>query len=448
MLVLLPTMKSSNRPDQGVRYSLLFKAWQAAAGVVTVVLIARHMDSVAQGYYYAFASLIALQSFFELGLYLVVSVSASHEWARLRLGPDGRIAGDADALSRLVSLGRFVFKWYGAAAALFLLLAGGLGLHFFARAGTTDIDWTGPWLLHVVFSAGNLWLLPFLSLLEGCDQFASTARFRLLQSLASSAAAWATLAGGGQLWALPAMSGISLLLVVAYLAWTRRAFFAAFRQPPTTVSLSWRHDLLPMQWRLAIQGLFSYLSFPLYPALVFASVGAAEAGRLGMSLQIVAAIQSLALVLLTTRAPALAIAVAQGRREALETQWRRASTQAMSSMALLSLALLAALALATAAGWPVAQRVLPVEICAMLAVGSLLALAVQCAAVYMRAHKLERLTPVGVVSGAAYGFTAWVVASDWGANGVAASYLAVTALLALPLTAWVFANACRGEAPA
>lgn len=438
-------MSQVSRRDPGVRYSLMFKAWQAAAGVLTIAFIARFMDPVAQGYYYAFASLIALQSFFELGLYLVVSVSASHEWARLRLGPDGRIAGDADALSRLVNLGQFVFKWYGAAAGLFLLLAGAVGLHFFSRTEAQGITWVGPWLLHVSFSAGILWLLPLLSLLEGCNQFASTARFRLLQSLVGSAAAWAALAGGAQLWALPALSGTSLVLLVGYLSWTRRHFFAAFRRPPMAARLSWQHDLLPMQWRLAVQGLFSYLSFPLYPALVFAAVGAVEAGRLGMSLQIVSAMQSLALVLLSTRAPALAIAVAQRRREALERLWRRASAQALSSMTLMSLAFLAALWVAEARSWPIAHRVLPVGACTMLAVGSLLALVVQCTAVYMRAHKQERLTPVGVVSGVFYGLAASSVASAWGSWGVAASYLAVTALVALPLTLWVFAAARRAE---
>ena len=183
----------------GVRYSLLFKIVQALAGILTIFFIAEYTDPVAQGYYYAFASLIALLSFFELGLYIVVSVTASHEWAHLRLQTDGRIDGNVDALSRLISLGRFVFKWYGAAAGLYLVLAGSLGLHFFALKEESDLVWTEPWLLHVAFSAGSLWLMPFLSLLEGCDRFDSTARFRLLPVLASSAAAWTMLYSGAQL---------------------------------------------------------------------------------------------------------------------------------------------------------------------------------------------------------------------------------------------------------
>ena len=60
-------------------------------------------------------------------------------------------------------------------------------------------------------SLALLWLTPFLSLLEGCDQVASTSRFRLLQSVAGFAAFWAVLGCGGALWAVAAQSGVNLL---------------------------------------------------------------------------------------------------------------------------------------------------------------------------------------------------------------------------------------------
>jgi hypothetical protein len=71
-----------------------------------------------------------------------------------------------------------------------------------------------------------------------------------------------------------------------------------------------------------------------------------------------------------------------------------------------------------------------------------LAGAVQCVAVYLRAHKRELLTPVGVVSGLLYGLAAWLLGQRFGAAGIAASYLAVTALVVLPLTLGVL-NASR-----
>ena len=422
----------------GVSYSLIFKVVQALSGALTIFFIAEYMDPVAQGYYYAFASLIAIQSFFELGLYIVVSVTASHEWAHLRLQSNGQIDGNANALSRLISLGRFIFKWYGTASGLYLIFASCLGLYFFSLKVGASFDWVGPWLLHVAFSAGSLWLMPFLSLLEGCDRFDTTARFRLVQVVVGSIAAWIMLYGGAQLWALPALSGVSLILLMVYLGWSQRHFFAAFRKPPAGPKLSWRNDLLPMQWRLALQGFFAYLSFPLYPSLIFYLEGAVEAGRLGMSLQIVSAIQSLALVLLTTRAPGLAIAIAQNEYKLFNINWRRASIQSLLFMTTLAIIFLIAETLANLLDVPLVERILPVASCAMLLAGSLLALVVQCIAIFIRAHKVESLTLVGLISGIAYGAAAWVMASSHGTFGVAASYLAVTALITLPLAGWIF----------
>lgn len=442
----LYSLVNFKRGDSGVYYSLLFKVWQSAAGLITIAFIARYMGPETQGYYYAFASLIALQSFFELGLYFVVSITASHKWAHLRLMPDGQIGGDAQALSHLISLGRFVFKWYGVAAAIFLLLAGAVGFYFFSQTPSVDLEWRMQWLLHVAFSAGSLWLLPFLALLEGCNQFASTSRFRLLQAFAGSAAAWATLALGGQLWALPILSGLSLFLLFGYLLFTKRRFFAQFYRPPKGPMLNWRRDLLPMQWRLAIQGLFGYLSFPLYPALAFATVGSVEAGRLGMSLQIVNAIQSLGLVFLSTRAPALAMAVAQGQSDTLQKRWLSASGQALLMMVVLSITFLAALSIAMIAGWPHTERVLSAGVFTLFVLGALLALLVQCIAVYLRAHRVEKLTLVGVVSGLSYGLAAWVVAPIYGSWGMAWSYFVITAFLTLPLTVLIYFRARRDEA--
>lgn len=429
--------------DSALALSLTFKAWQAAAGILGIALVARYLDPVSQGYYYTFASLIALQSFFELGLFLVISVSASHEWAHLSLATDGSIVGNRDARSRLISLGRFVVQWYGVASVLFLLIASTFGLYFFASQSNTHLTWRAPWLLHVLFSAVSMWLVPFLSLLEGCNQMAATARFRLSQSLLSTLAFWVALGAGMELWAVPVLSGCSLLSISTFLLVGRRKFMSSFREHPVGQVLSWRSDLLPMQWRLALQGLVGYFSFPLYVALTFSHHGAAEAGRLGMTLQIVGAMQSLSLVLVATRAPAFAIAVAQRQRQAMEREWKQVSIRSLIAMLGIVITFLAALQGAVGMDWSMVSRVLTPAVFVMLALGSFFGLMIQCMAMYLRAHKQERLTQVGLTSGLLYGLTAWFVVPSWGSAGVAFCYLVVTALVAFPSAAYLFRNSRR-----
>src|SRR5690606_18580569 len=58
--------------DRAVAYGVLVRLWQVLAGPVTLVLIAHHFTPELQGFYYTFGSILALQSFLELGFYVVI----------------------------------------------------------------------------------------------------------------------------------------------------------------------------------------------------------------------------------------------------------------------------------------------------------------------------------------------------------------------------------------
>jgi hypothetical protein len=98
--------------DRPVTYTLLTRAWQAVAGVVTIVLIAKNFTPEVQGFFYTFASLVALQIFLELGLNVVIVNRASQEWSRLDLDDAGRVTGEHVARCRLAGLMQFVSRWY------------------------------------------------------------------------------------------------------------------------------------------------------------------------------------------------------------------------------------------------------------------------------------------------------------------------------------------------
>lgn len=420
--------------NKAVAFSLAYRAWQGSAGLLTIPLIAHFLSASTQGYYYTFASLVALQSFFELGLSIVISVFASHEWHKLRRTDDGGITGDPDARSRLTSLGRFVFAYFGVASLGYAVIAGCTGYFVLSTQPEAGVVWLTPWLLHIAFSALNLWLTPFLSLLEGCNQMARVATFRLVQSLVSNLALWIALSSGFELWSLPIFSAASLMMLLGFLAGAERRFFAVFKAHPTGPRLSWKSDLLPMQWRLAIQGLFGYLGFPLFTIITYLSLGAVEAGRMGMTLQIMTGIQQFALVFLIARAPEFALLAAAGQREELVTRCRLAAQRTGMAMLVLCLMVMGVLSTATEMGIPHAMRVLGLPAFAAFAAGIVLTTPVQAIALYLRAHKRELLTTVGVLSGLLYGVGAWLGSWQGGANGIALSYLLVTALVTLPLT--------------
>ncbi len=424
--------------DRAIAYSMMLKLWQALAGLVSIFLVVRYFSLEAQGFYYTFASLIALQSFLELGLYLVVTNFASHEWSKLQLCKDGRIEGDSEALSRLVSLGRFIFKWYAATAFLFLGLVGCGGYWFLGQAPGTDVDWQAPWIIHVVFSAFLLWCLPFLALLEGCDQVAQVAKFRFWLAFLSNLAFWIVIAMEGGLWAAPVLSMVSALLCLYYLLVSRKIFFKPFLQSPVSEKMAWKSEIFPMQWRLALQGLMSYFTFSLFTPVMFYYHGPTIAGQMGMTLQIVMAMLSIALIWITVKVPRFGVLVAQRDFHRLDSEWSKASLLSVILMACGVIVTYVTLAILSDLHWEPVSRLLSPAQFLMLAVGGIFAAVVQCAAIYLRAHKKEVLTKTGMISGALMAIMVWKLGMIHGPVGATGSFLIVMSVVTFPMVFFIW----------
>lgn len=429
--------------DRAVAYSLVLKLWQAGAGLIGILLITQNLSPEVQGFYYTFASLVALQTFVELGLYLVILNTASHEWAKLQLGEDGHIEGDLDALSRLVSLGRFVFKWYAVAVFIFLLLAGVGGYLFLGQSPSLGVNWQMPWFIHIGFSSLLLWCMPFLSLLEGCDQVAPVARFRFWQAFVSSLAFWAALVAGFGLWAAPVLSMVSVLFCMYHLLVSRRVFFKPFFTPPVHGSVAWRTEIFPMQWRLALQGLMNYFGFAIFTPVMFYYYGPAVAGQMGMSQQIAMAMLSISLIWVTTKAPRFGMLVARREFHTLDVEWRKASLLSVSIMLCGVLVIFIAMALLNELRWEPLNRLLSPGPFLMLGLGTVFATAVQCVAMYLRAHKKEVLTAIGTISGALIGLMVWALGAAYGPAGATGSYLFVMSCVVFPMASFMWQKSRR-----
>ena len=428
--------------DRAVAFALFARAWQALAGPVTLILIARHMTPEMQGYYYTFASVLALQSFVELGFSAVVLSVASHEWANLRI-EGGRIEGSTEARSRLVSLGRLVFKWYAAASALFVLLVGLGGYLFFAQQPNPGVDWQRPWFALVILTALLLWALPFNALLEGCNQVATVNYFRLTQAVATSLALWVALIAGAGLWAAVVAAAISLLRDLYLLFVRYRRFFEPFLRPPEGGRIGWRGEVWPMQWRLAVSGLFGYFAFSLFNPVMFHYHGAVAAGQMGMTLALATALQSVSMAWIQAKVPTFGMLIAKREYASLDAYFYRTSAIALVLICAGAILLWLLVAWLYAIGHEFAARLLPPLPTALFFLAAVLMQLSFSLTAYLRAHKQEPLMPLSIFFGTAVGFLVWGLGSRYGAMGAAVGYLAaVIAAVAWQVRIW---QRCRAE---
>lgn len=415
--------------DRPIIFALLTKSWQLMAGMVTLLLIAHNFSPDLQGYYFTFISLLCMQSFVELGFFIVITNVASHEWAHLELDPSEKIIGDQDHLSRLISLGRLIFKWYCAASIIFLIAVGTGGFIFFSQKAQPEINWQLPWLALVTLVALLLMMSPYNALLEGCNQVATVNKFRLYQAILNNLALWLVIKLGGNLWAGAAAAAINLLCNAYFLKVVYRNFFKPFFRASLSLCISWKREIWPMQWRLAISGLVNYLFYYLFTPVMFYYHGAAVAGQMGMTWAVVNAVQTMALAWIYTKVPRFGILIAHKDYAGLDQFWLRTSVISLLVIIFSSGIVWSIIFTLHHLQFPLAQRLLSPLPTGLFFLAAILMQVSQCQTVYLRAHKQEPIMFLSACSALMIGLLVWLLGSRFGPIGAAGGYLGVTVVI-------------------
>jgi hypothetical protein len=420
--------------DVHILATLLHRSWTVVAGGVTMLLIPFCMNAVEQGYYFTFASILALQIFFELGMGQVVVQIVAHEAAHLRQGADGSYQGDAEHMARLTLLRAQLRRWYLPAALLFMSVACSAGLVFFSEGGLSWSQWAPAWVSLVVATAINLYLSWKMSMIEGFGLVRNIAQLRLFQSVIGYVLMWVGLFIGAGLWVVLA---VPLTTAVATTFWMKVGTASRILQirsnKPPGQPISWKRDILPFQWRIAVSWISGYFIFHLFTPLMFQRFGAVEAGRLGLAMTMFGAISTIGLSWVNAKAPNMSMLIARRESAALLAQLKAVAFPSLFFTTALSCLVLLATWGAMQFDLTIIQRVsnLPVLIC--IAAVTTTNCVIFSAAIFMRAHREEPMLAVSIISGLLTALVTWH-GSKYGTFEMMLGYSAVTILVALPWT--------------
>lgn len=425
--------------DFHVLVTLLFRGWSVLAGAATVFLLPLWLSPTQQGYYFTFGSVLALQIFFELGLNQIVMQLVSHEVAHLIETADGRLAGEEAHLGRLSSLARLISRWYGAAALLFAVIGGIAGAIFFLQKGTEPLSvWLDIWIVLVSATAANLWLSPGLAVMEGCGKVGQVARLRLIQSVLGYAFLWATLLSGGGLWAATVVPIVSALCTGYWLkAHGNMLRWLSSRTVDIKNQLSWRKDVLPLQWRIALSWASGYLIFNLFTPMVFSHHGAIEAGRLGMALTVFSAISTIGMSWVNAKAPNFTMHIARGERRELNSLFKALFIRSTVVIALMSAGFVLVAWYLNQIEFPLMLRIASPSVLAVLAIVTTVNSMVFSMAIYMRAHREEPMLTQSIVGGLLVA-SAVYMGSIYGVLTMMILYMGICVFVSLPWTVCLF----------
>ena len=422
--------------DRAVLFGLLVQAWQASVGPVTVILIAKLLTPETQGYYFLFGSIISLQVFLELGFSSTLVNICSHEWAHLKFDTDGRVIGNVNALSRLVSIGRLVFKWYAVASCFFVIVIGWGGYVFLGSYSGNDIQWGNPWLSVVIVTGMLFWTAPFIAILEGCNQNHVTNQFRLFQAIITTSVLWLILLLGGGLWALLASACSRLVCNISLFFIRYFRFFELFWQPVNGPEINWKKEIWPLQWRTAISQVAAYFAGNLFTPVIYYYFGAAPAGQMGMTWSVIAMMQAAALVWMTTRVSRLGMLIARKEYEEVDRLFVTTCIFSAATFILGATMFWGVIEFLNYMRYPIANRFLAPYPTALLLMALMLGTLATCQSIYLNAHNRMPiavfLPPLMVNLCAA--FTVWVLGKHFGVIGAVSGYLCIMIILIIVQT--------------
>ncbi len=416
--------------DRTVAFSSFGQAWSLFAGPITIFLITKNLSPETQGYFYTFGSIAGVTALLELGFAQCVTQFASHEFAKLRFGPGGVIAGDAEARSRLISLGRLSLKWYGIMAfAAFLLL--GFGGHlFFAMKDSGDVEWIIPWWCVSVTTGLTLLTLPLMAFLEGCNQTGFIYGLRTVCRIGASVTLWIVLLMGQGLFAGTLMGLTPLAIMVVALVWHWPGLFRDLATRPTAGVISWQNEILPFQWRIAVSWIGSYLAYSLFLPILFHFHGAEIAGKMGATMQLITSLHALSSAWTMSKGPQFSILVSEGRFADLDRLFYRSTKQGVGVCIGGGIMLLIALAIVHK-HFALGNRFIDVGPASFLVSATVLNQILFSQALYLQAHKRVKFMLLSVANGLGSAVLLTVFGALFSVWGVCITYAAVQLVMLL-----------------
>jgi len=313
MIKLIKTTASKLGFDKAIMFTSSTSILGAIGSVVSMIFVVKYLTGIEQGFYYTFGSIVAIQVFFELGLNGIITQYVAHEVSNLDWQSDNILSGDSKFKSRLSSLLHFSVNWYLFFAIILLITLLIVGFVFFNRYDKTDgtVSWIAPWTLLAIGTVISLVVSPIVAYIQGLGKVKEIAKIQLLILFFRLAIVWGGLIIGAKLFVLGLGSLISAFLLILMIALQYRKLLIYLWKTEIVEKVSYRLEIFPYQWKIALSWMSGYFIFQLFNPVLFATEGAVVAGQMGMTLAALNGVQSLTLAWITTKVPLFSGLIAQ-----------------------------------------------------------------------------------------------------------------------------------------
>lgn len=420
--------------DGAIAFTILSRIIQAGGGVVTLILIAKCLTKVEQGYYYTFGSILGIQIFFELGLSSIIILYVAHENSNLTWNDKISFIGPEESSSRLSSLLRFAVKWFSVLSIVILLVLIITGIVFFSKFGSDDVgvNWSIPWMIMSIFTSLSLLTSPIMAFFEGLGKVKDIAKIRMVQQALQLVLTISLFFFGFKLYSTPIASIISFSVIPLWIFFTdNRKTLQFIWNKLDKWRVNYSLEIFPYQWKMALSFISFYFIYQLFNPVLFATEGAVVAGQMGMTLTVLNTIFTIAYSWVSTKSPIIANLIAQKKYVELDELFKKVQIQSIFISGLGLLAVLLAVFLlryveVKIEGKSVGDRFLPYQPMIFMMISIFLNQIAACWTSYLRAHKKEPMLVNSIVMAICCSISTIYIGKYFGVFGMTLGYMILT----------------------
>jgi hypothetical protein len=182
------------------------------------------------------------------------------------------------------------------------------------------------------------------------------------------------------------------------------------------IGYTYRRDVFPLQWRIALSWVSGYFVFHFITPVVFAHRGPEAAGQIGLALTIFSAFSSLGYSWIAANVSALSCHVARSERRELNDLFDKLIIRSSLVTVVISGCFVLAISQLGFLAPEIVVRLPPIPSLLLLTLSTVGNNVIFALAAYMRAHREEPLTTMSIVTALVTGTGVWLM-----------SYISITA---------------------
>jgi len=431
--------------DSAILFTVASRLVQGLGGIIAVYFIAKYLNINEQGYYYTFASILALQVFFELGLSTIITQYTSKYFSGLEI-IDKKIVGDVIKLSYLSSILLLSIKWFCSAAVLLFFLLSFVGSCFFNSMQTDQVNWFYPWIMTCFSTSLILLSTPLISFIAGLNKIEYTSKVTFYQYLFQLVFMIVFFRFGFGLYARPLSLIISIIIVflLLYKSVYFSMFFDLFKKKLNSYQISYKKDIFPYQWKITVSWLSGYLIFQLFNPVIFAFDGSVAAGKMGMTLVMLTGIQTVAISWISTKIPLFAQLASTKSFTALDGKFKGVFLQSTILCVVGLVSFIGFVLLLKQYNSSYLDKFLSLKNIIILSLGTSSNHIMSCLAIYLRSYLKEPLMKMSIVAGILVATGSLLSGKLFGVDGVVLSYSLVMCFVCVPWTIFIYRK-CKNE---